>query len=292
MKIFIYATSRVARLLVSALDNMSKNSIEILVLKENHGEKDFVTQNVSVCLCDSLNNAISLCDVVIINNNHKMPLNKLKNIEEQVTASNKQLVTIDLTFDFYADKPRRIVANNSVPIIYNIGISDFLPTARLDYQLNNIFYKLKANCNQHFCGIAGQIISQLKNSSVLNDVLKFPVTSKNPYVRIWSCCYKDFPSFFHDNKTLPNPDIVFLTLPFKIRNYDDILKYLKFRYSCNTFLINNDYIDVAGDEHNTRFIYCSYQHGINSLNDIETYNKMIDFIKTNITFPSSINVII
>lgn len=292
MRLLIYSSSRLTRLLIGALENMCPRNLELLVLRENHSDNELKVHIIPVLICENLKDAISQCDVMVILDNHKIPSYKKSYIEEQMSTKPVRTIIIDEEGTLNFDKMCCGATENQIPIIHNVGVCDAVSTARLEFVLHRLFREMKAASAQCFTNLSANLITQLHDCGLLNKFITFPQTAVLPSVYISSHCYHDIDSFLCDNAVYPKPDILFLTLPYRIREYDELRKYVEIRYSCNAFIINTDYIDISGDGNSFRYIYCCNEHGINSLDDLNTYNRIVEFIKTNITFPGSVKIIL
>lgn len=298
MNLFIYSTSYVTRLFAHELKYITGECLDkIVVLGENHFLEDFQFEKNSVVLCENVNEALNISDIVVVLNNGKLPDKKMNHIIEHCCRTYKKIVPIDITTDcLKLDEQLSLDSKMDIPMILNVGIGDSMSTYRLELSLNRMFFDTNVKIFQSFSSFTSIIINTLKKHNIVNKNFIFE-EDKQLYekfqVNIKSTNYANINSLIKCFYSISNfkPDYLIINMngrPIDMMGIENLFKY---RYGLSPFFVQSKYIDINKDDQNYRPIYCHSLGGDCFFGDQKILSKLKHDIMVRLAFPSSIVII-
>lgn len=264
-KLFVYSTAYVGRMIVhSAPLLFEQDTNEIILLSENHSEKDFLDlTQIKVTYCDTPIEAIHLSDMVIICLSENMPSEKVEYVKLICEKCKKTCYLMHADFlNKVNDNINATMDFSSSILIANIATSSNCNQLYIELLLNKILSMNKITFKQTFSPNTTELLRQLESQGILNSKITphlHSTTGDTYNVNIIGInLYGESNTVDSelDNIKKYNPDYIILQTDYKQENLDLIKNILKYR--CNTncdYIIKSRYIEV---ENLVGFkIYCS-----------------------------------
>ena len=291
-KLFVYSSSYIGRKIVCSAHFLFALRIdEIILLSENHSEKDFKNiATTKVTYCDTPLEAIQQSDWVLICVTKNMPDQKIECTKKLCDRYKKAFYTIYTEYtDFVDISNNKSIENldfSSSIVIANIAASRICDQLYIELLLNKILSKHKVVFKQVFSPFTTSLLKQFESQGILNcqilSHLQRNASSSYNVIVIGLNLYdeQNIVDLELDKIKRINPDFIVLQTDHRYENVDLIKNILKYR--CNTncdCIVESRYIEMENPE--TFKIYCfdPIEHVDDSLD--EESKQLIDDLEFN-----------
>lgn len=296
MKIFLLSSSIIENTLISNLDYLiNRNITEILMLQENHTENEFLKYSKhKIVLCNTIKDAITLCDSAIIISPPNIQSDKYKLIYEYVKINVQETYYLDISYLQCTEISKNILYPPDIPTILVLAIGRFHQVQTLELSLNELFTKKKVNFTQLFSPTTTMVINNLKERNLLNQSIENSLYPSRFDVRLMTCCFESFEVAFNNLALLETvqkilPSYVFLVGEKNLLHNEKWLNSFMNRLNC-TFdsILYADYISILWDE---VFVPIRITNNFNLYLKNEDSEAIWNDITKRIVFPENIKVI-
>lgn len=294
--VFVFSSAFVTRMLIQYIDYLTNFEIgEIIVLQENHSEKEFQLPNKRIMVYNNLVECINNCDVVIVIDQGRIPQSSLEFINNYSERSNKIVLklTSPWTNGFVIHNNTAIdIDYKTTPVILNIGVGDISEQFNTEIILNKIFASKSIRFYQEYSDPTRFFLHQLADNNVLNTNLNNFLFKKENLVDvvIKSVTISNVTDVINISEFIGDisPDYVVFSTGYNFAE-DEVKKIFLYKFNCHVFFIRSKYIEINRSEKDMMYIYINkVDENFCYMEDPDAVEKLELDMLSRIAYPESI----
>lgn len=297
MNIFLLSSSFIENTLISSLDYIiDRNITKITLLRENHSINEFIDYNkADIRLCDTLLEAVDMCDAAIIIVPANSRSDKYKKIYEFIKTKLDNVSFIDLNDFQDINKPFKVDSDiDETPTILIIALGHYHQVLNLEITLNEAFVENNIKIMQVFSNDGNAVLKGIESTGMLNKRIKNSVYTPNIDIRIITYCFESYELLFNNLPLLEtihklSPCYTFLACEHNMKDSVEKIDILQNRLNrkFDSVLFSN-YESIVWDNIPTPILITpNYASPVENEDKISLWNT----ITKKITFPDEVTII-
>lgn len=241
MKVFIFANSYTANLLIRGLDFLTGKVIdEISLLRENHEKNDFISEDKFLnVVFGNLAECLNRSDIILMLDDSSIPNKSREFIYNYAKSTGKELIKIDNPWGKNYDDCDGLLnpdINLNTPLVLLVNYGGFTRHYNTEIEISKLFVEHGIKIKQVFSNKSSALINFLKPYGMINQDIIESQNRQNADLNVMSiesCLYDYGEKSFSEAGFIGfiNPDYIVLNIEggYSDDDIQDIVKQFKIR---------------------------------------------------------------